>query len=918
VVSESFFRFSQCLLGWLLVAVVAQAQEPMSHLWVADVDVGSIVVVGDTVYLGGGFEYLGPPTGQFARLDVQTGEADLSGAKIGGTVHAVAPDGHGGYFVGGEFWYAGERGHFNLARILPDGSLDEGFRPDPLATQHWRLGHVEALVVEGGVLYAGGHFDAVAGETRRNLAAFDAATGELLPQSVVIEGAVDDPARVMSLAVRDGVVYAAGTFLTVGSEPRTGVAAVTADAFGVLPWDAQADHFVSRMALGDSALYLTGGFQAVGGELRRRYAEVSLAAPGGTGGVLKPWSPAGSGPNAMLRSQARQLVVSGQYVYAVGTLGPQGDPKGFVRIGRQSGVAEPMPGHPVGRLSLGNAMLIDGESAYLAGQRRRAVDQIQELAVIRIDLATGTYDTPDEPFDVLSSPRAPDLGGLKSVNVLYLSGNSLLAGGSFTSIGGVARRHLGALDLTTGRATDFAPLIASGVDRMTASPDGQYLYFQTFNGVGAADLTTGEVWTYLSAARLTEDGIEGYDGTEGIERAETERDGEIERKYDGIERVDGRIRLPGPLFLDGERPYVPEEHLVRASSRSASGGYDRPRVWGGTSYMLATDDRLFLAGVTAYDRLAATPVWQTPVVRFQSLTSGRMLVTGAAGVGAAGDTLFASGRITQAGNVARHGLAALDAETGAVLDWYPGPIEVNGAFGGIDVVGSRLYAAGSIIVHVNGEPREDLAAFDLGTAALLDWTPSISGGGRPRGESLAHHAGAVYVGGSFNFANGVSNGQGAAFHRETGELLEWHHPVGGPVLVIVPSPRHGVVFYGGNFLTSARRGGHANIVGLSFAEVDPPVSAEPGAEGGGVRLSAAWPNPAQGRVELTLSLPASGAVEVAVFDVLGRPVAVVAEGLLEAGEHTLSVDVSGWSSGVYVVRAMGQRFSESRRMTVVR
>jgi len=91
-------------------------------------------------------------------------------------------------------------------------------------------------------------------------------------------------------------------------------------------------------------------------------------------------------------------------------------------------------------------------------------------------------------------------------------------------------------------------------------------------------------------------------------------------------------------------------------------------------------------------------------------------------------------------------------------------------------------------------------------------------------------------------------------------------------------------------------------------------------------LSAPWPNPSRGAVSLTLGLPASGAVTVAVYDVLGRRVLVAHEGVLGAGEHALSVDVSSLAPGAYVVRASGQGasgtggggFAVARRITVVR
>jgi hypothetical protein len=83
-----------------------------------------------------------------------------------------------------------------------------------------------------------------------------------------------------------------------------------------------------------------------------------------------------------------------------------------------------------------------------------------------------------------------------------------------------------------------------------------------------------------------------------------------------------------------------------------------------------------------------------------------------------------------------------------------------------------------------------------------------------------------------------------------------------------------------------------------------PVSAEPGAGGAGeLVLGVASPNPAAARATVTLTVGRAQAVTVAVYDALGREVAVLIDGETSAGDHPVGVDTSGWPAGVYVVRA---------------
>ncbi len=83
----------------------------------------------------------------------------------------------------------------------------------------------------------------------------------------------------------------------------------------------------------------------------------------------------------------------------------------------------------------------------------------------------------------------------------------------------------------------------------------------------------------------------------------------------------------------------------------------------------------------------------------------------------------------------------------------------------------------------------------------------------------------------------------------------------------------------------------------------------------GVAL-AVWPNPSAGRATVTLS-SSSNSVRVAVYDALGREVAVLHDGAVPAGESRFEV-AAGLAPGSYVIRATGEGFAEVLSLTVVR
>ncbi len=61
------------------------------------------------------------------------------------------------------------------------------------------------------------------------------------------------------------------------------------------------------------------------------------------------------------------------------------------------------------------------------------------------------------------------------------------------------------------------------------------------------------------------------------------------------------------------------------------------------------------------------------------------------------------------------------------------------------------------------------------------------------------------------------------------------------------------------------------------------------------------PNPVRTRASVMVTTEAAGDMRLVLVDVLGREVAVLADGLAPAGEHRAEVDAAGLAAGVYVV-----------------
>lgn len=85
-----------------------------------------------------------------------------------------------------------------------------------------------------------------------------------------------------------------------------------------------------------------------------------------------------------------------------------------------------------------------------------------------------------------------------------------------------------------------------------------------------------------------------------------------------------------------------------------------------------------------------------------------------------------------------------------------------------------------------------------------------------------------------------------------------------------------------------------------------------------ITLNQNYPNPFNPSTNISFTIPISEEVRLEVFNLLGQSVAVIADGRLSAGSHTLSFDGSGLSSGVYIYRLTGSGFSETRKMLLIK
>ena len=162
----------------------------------------------------------------------------------------------------------------------------------------------------------------------------------------------------------------------------------------------------------------------------------------------------------------------------------------------------------------------------------------------------------------------------------------------------------------------------------------------------------------------------------------------------------------------------------------------------------------------------------------------------------------------------------------------------------------------------------------------------------------------------------------------------WNAQMNGALVVVEKPPTaqnyaigvQGTVSNRGPFLVNTT----PYVEGTNAAGLDPrslylrqladrlaPVANED-TETGQLRLLPPAPNPAAGVARLRFELPAAADVRLAVYDVLGREVAVAADGRFAAGPQAASVDTSRLAPGLYIIRLTTPGAVRATRLTVLR
>ena len=239
--------------------------------WCVDGTVSAVAETRDHIFVAGNLYDVGRPYGGGRPVRLDTGEPDMNFPQVAGAVYAVACDGAGGWFIGGDFSAVNGCSRHHLAHILRGGALST-WTPAVDSTV-WSLG------ISGGVLLVGGDFLSIDGRAREHLGAFDVRSGTLRSLHADVDGSV----RAVCAVGRQ--LFVGGSFAHASGQERLNLAAFDLETSALLPWNPRADAPVWTMATTGETLFVGGLFEHIG-----RVPRTYVAAIGPTSDAPLAWN----------------------------------------------------------------------------------------------------------------------------------------------------------------------------------------------------------------------------------------------------------------------------------------------------------------------------------------------------------------------------------------------------------------------------------------------------------------------------------------------------------------------------------------------------------------------------------------------------------------------------------------------------
>lgn len=361
-------------------------------------------------------------------LNSQTINLDFP--SVNGAVRALAVDGNTLY-IAGQFIEVDEIPRKNLAAIdLESGDLLDW---SPEADEP-----VNCITIENGVVYVCGPFQNINGTPRNTLAAISQSDGSLTDWNpdIVFPGIPDmQTGSISGIAIYNSDIYLAGYFLSINGESRSNIAGIDAQG-NLLAWNPVFNIPTERVVINGDLLYVSGPFSEVEGQMRNTFVSFDLS-----DGSLTDWDP-------LVNTQpvsSSYVYPQDDYVFVSGSFTElSGEYRGRVgKVNASTGAVLPWQVDILEAAPSIRAFASRGDRLFMGGNF--TLDNgTNESNLTALNLETGAYEGWSAPMD-------------NSVTALLIANDRLIVSGNFTTISNENKRGLAVYDLSIVDALEELP-----------------------------------------------------------------------------------------------------------------------------------------------------------------------------------------------------------------------------------------------------------------------------------------------------------------------------------------------------------------------------------------------------------------------------------------------------------------------------
>jgi hypothetical protein len=204
---------------YFLILTTINAQVIDTSFWDVNNQVNSILKKGDSLFIGGAFNFTGPVTGAAVPFSKNNGEKLSSFTKFERTVQSICPGKSNDWYIGG--YHDTTINLCNdfipfLTHLNSDFTVDSGFNFNFSGT--YNFNGISSLGIMNNILYVGGDFQSVNGIPRKNLAAINLGSQLLLPWNP------DPNGKIYCLSVKGNSLYVGGDFDSISGIPNKALA----------------------------------------------------------------------------------------------------------------------------------------------------------------------------------------------------------------------------------------------------------------------------------------------------------------------------------------------------------------------------------------------------------------------------------------------------------------------------------------------------------------------------------------------------------------------------------------------------------------------------------------------------------------------------------------------------------------------